>query len=160
MKLLLHREFDNGDDTAGRLYYRDNYQDLKYVHTLEDGYRKVKIKKETRIPEGFYEVRPRKGGRIYDAYVKSSIETIRAFTQKYGVLEIMDVPDFDNVLIHTGNDAEDTEGCPLIGDMINNNSAGVGYISESMNAYSRFISNVGFSILLESEFKGGFKTVI
>jgi hypothetical protein len=144
MKLLLHRDFDSGEDTLGRLYYRDHYQDLKYVYTLEDEYREKKVKHETRIPEGFYDVIARKGGKFYDAYSKSSIEAIRAFTQKYGVLEIMNVPGFDAVLFHSGNSDKDSSGCVLLGDFINNNSSLSGYISDSINAYSRFISAVGF----------------
>ena len=146
MKLFLHREFDSGDDTLGRLYYRDQYQDLRYVYTLEDEYRKDKVKGETRIPEGFYDVRPRKFGRIYEQYIKSSVEEIRAFTQKYGVLEILDVPDFDNILIHVGNKDEDTLGCVLVGDLANNNSKIEGFISDSIKAYSKFISAVGYYI--------------
>lgn len=118
--------------------------DLRYVYTLEDTYHEKKISGVTRIPEGFYDVKPRPGGRIYDAYCKSSIEDIRAFTQKYGVLEVLNVPDFNNVLIHTGNTDTDTEGCLLVGDMANNNSAAPGFVSNSMLAYARFILTVGF----------------
>jgi len=144
MKLLLHRIHDNGDDTLGIMYYRDHYADLKYVYTLEDEYRKEKVKGETRIPEGFYDVIARKGGRFYDAYSKSSVEDIRAFTQKYGVLEIMNVPNFDAVLFHTGNTDKDSSACVLIADNANNNSAAPGYVSNSMDAYSRFVTAVGF----------------
>ena len=103
MRLLLHREFDSGEDTLGRLYYRDHYMDLRYVYTLEDTYHEKKIPGETRIPEGFYDVQARKFGRIYDMFVKSSIEIIRSFTQKWGVLEIMNVPDYEGILFHSGN---------------------------------------------------------
>ena len=144
MKLFLHRLFDNGDDTIGILYYRDYYADLKYVYVIEDEYRKEKVKDETRIPQGFYEVIARKGGQFYDAYSKSSIEEIRKFTQKYGVLEIINVPGFDNILLHTGNSDKDSSGCLILGDMANNNSSISGFISDSVKAYSRFIQAVEF----------------
>ena len=146
MKLLLHRDFDNGKDTLGRLYYRDQYyQDLKYVYTLEDEYRKDKVKGETRIPgDRFSDVIARKGGKIYEAFSKSSIEEIRSFTQKYGVLEIMAVPNFENILFHVGNKDTDSNGCILIGDMANNSSSISGFISASMTAYSRLVGTVGF----------------
>ena len=146
MKILIHRAFDNGKDTIGKLFYRDQfYQDLKYVYTLELAHHEKKIKGETRIPgDRFYEVIPRKGGHIYEAYCKSSIEAIRAFTQKYGVLEIMNVPDYENVLIHTGNKSADSESCVLTGDMANNNSLTSGFISGSMDAYARFVGAVGY----------------
>ena len=42
---------------------------------------------------------------------------------KHGnVIEIMDVPNRTNILIHAGNTINDTEGCVLVGSMVNKNS--------------------------------------
>jgi hypothetical protein len=142
MELLLNRLYDNGNDTIGILYYRDQFKNIRYAYTLEDEYRDIKVKGETRIPAGSYSVMARKGGRIYDAFSKSSVESIRNFTQKYGVLEIMNVPDFSAVLFHTGNKENQTNACILLGDFINNNSNVPAYLSDSVKAYTKFIQAI------------------
>jgi len=76
---------------------------------LEDEYRVFKIPQETRIPAGTYNV---------------GLRTVGGFNAKYqvkfrdlhkGMLHIEGVPNFENVLIHIGNDDEDTAGCLLVG---------------------------------------------
>ena len=69
-----------------------------FCHSLEDTARPdgVKIAKETCIPAGLY---------------KLGMET----SPKYGAdtLTIFDVPMFQGIRIHGGNDINDTEGCPM-----------------------------------------------
>jgi hypothetical protein len=144
MRLLLNRLYDSGTDTIGVMFYRDKFREIKYIYTLEDEYRLSKIRGETRIPEGFYEITLRTHGRFYERYSKSSIEAIRYFTQKHGVLELNSVPNFDSILIHCGNTHLDTAGCLLVGDTVNNNSETEGFISYSMNAYARLVEAVGY----------------
>lgn len=74
---------------------------------LEDGFRKKKVPGETRIPNGQYEVRPYRAGKFY-----------RRYKEKYGhefVPILWDVDNFTAILIHIGNDHEDTRGCLLTG---------------------------------------------
>jgi hypothetical protein len=44
--------------------------------------------------------------------------------------QILDVPNFQGIRIHSGNSAEDTEGCILVGQV-----KGIDYISNSRLAY-------------------------
>jgi hypothetical protein len=57
-----------------------------------------KVDGKTAIPEGRYEVK-------------------KTYSHKFkrNMLQIMDVPYFEGVRIHSGNLPEDTRGCPLIG---------------------------------------------
>lgn len=136
MKLLLIREFDSGTDTIGKLYWKDRRGEVKYVYTMEDEYRTVKVPGDTRVPDGFYDIGFRKEGRIYNNYSKSSIERIRYFTQTYGVPHVLNVKGFKYILIHIGNWADpDSEGCILVGMEANNSSIERGFIKESTIAF-------------------------
>src|SRR5687767_6346037 len=66
--------------------------------TLEDPERETKIHGITAIPAGRYRIRV-------------------TFSNRFGkrMPEILDVPNFDGVRIHTGNFPNDTDGCLLIG---------------------------------------------
>lgn len=76
----------------------------------EDVYRPEKLKGQTRIPAGRYEIRLRTEGGHH-----------LKFTKKYGsrrhrgMLHLQNVPNFQWILVHPGNTAEDTEGCLLPG---------------------------------------------
>jgi len=73
---------------------------------IEDGYRKHKVYGETRIDERIYKLAKRTYGRFYNLYLK-----------KYGfpfVIEFLDVPNFTDILSHTGNTIIDTLGCLLV----------------------------------------------
>jgi hypothetical protein len=49
-----------------------------------------------------------------------------------GMIWVRDVPGFEFILLHVGNDAEDTEGCPLVGDQVKR-----GFVGQSAAAYRR-----------------------
>jgi hypothetical protein len=73
---------------------------------IEDGAREIKVYGQTRVPGGRYEIVPRRLGGFYRKY-KSS------FGHDFSI-EVKDVPNFTNILIHIGNEIEDTLGCLLI----------------------------------------------
>jgi len=146
MKWLLLRMYDNKKSTVGFLFFRNENMELKYAFTIEDGFRQVKEYGETRIPDGEYEVKLRKHGRVYEKYLNHSNPVIRDFTLRYGVFEIMDVPGFSGVLLHIGNTDEDTRGCVLIGNMTNNNSLERGGVFKSVAAYAGFIKSVEHAV--------------
>jgi hypothetical protein len=52
-----------------------------------------------------------------------------------GMIQIMNVPNFKDILIHIGNKDDDTAGCLLTGNVANNNRIGDGFIQQSTDAY-------------------------
>ena len=68
-----------------------------------------KIPGETRIPAGIYPLRVRAHGGFHTRYAE------RFGPAHRGMLEICDVPNFTDILIHCGNTNADTAGCLLVG---------------------------------------------
>lgn len=96
MELKLNRIFLGSSATIGELYI-----DKKYIaDTLEDRVRPEgeKVYGKTAIPEGTYEVK-----LTYSPRFKKILP------------EILNVPNFSGIRIHTGNSSKDTEGCILVG---------------------------------------------
>lgn len=86
MTLILQRTHEVGDSTFGKLFLND----MTFLnYTLEDKVRDVKIKHQTAIPAGTYEIIINKSER---------------FKQMMPLL--LDVPGFDGIRIHKGNYAD------------------------------------------------------
>lgn len=99
MRLYVHRDsHEPGKPTLGRLYIDGRFE----CFTLEDEYRgddpSKKVKAETAIPCGTYPLK-------------------LTHSPRFGrVLPLVEnVPGFVGIRIHAGNDADDTEGCLLVG---------------------------------------------
>ena len=122
MKLELKRFKATNDATLGRLYVDDVFE----CYTLEDEYREVKVAGETRIPAGTYNLIDRKYGGFYNRY------SVRFAPWHKGMIQLEDVPNFTDVLIHCGNTDEHTAGCILVGKGYNEESM---TISQSARAY-------------------------
>tara|TARA_R110000851_G_scaffold233047_1_gene385612 strand:- start:366 stop:809 length:444 start_codon:yes stop_codon:yes gene_type:complete len=101
---------------------------------LEDEHRIDKVPGETRIPSGFYSVRLRAVGGFHANY------SGRFPDIHQGMLQVMDVPGFEFILIHVGNTDEDTAGCLLVGCNANT-SQGLS-VGSSVKAYKRLYSRV------------------
>lgn len=99
MKLELTRLFFQNTYTIGKLYIDGQY----FCDTLEDKVRNLsrekKIPGQTAIPAGEYEI---------------IVNVSPRFKRK--LPRLLDVPEFDGILIHRGNTAEDTAGCILVGE--------------------------------------------
>ena len=106
MKLTLKRIALRPTYTIGKLYINDKY----FCDTLEDTVRDLnkngkfdngerKIKGETAIPYGTYEIKWTYSPRF----------------KKY-TPQLMEVPSFDGIRIHAGNSSSSTEGCLLLGE--------------------------------------------
>lgn len=104
MKLTVERHFKGAEYTIGRLYIDGEY----FCDTLENPVREEKVKGTTAIPAGNYPV------------------TLDVVSPRFGKLNqysfcggklprLLNVSDFDGVLIHIGNYPKDTEGCILVG---------------------------------------------
>lgn len=96
MELTLNRIFLGSSATIGELLVNDKH----LCDTLEDRVRPEgeKVYGKTAIPEGTYEVKLTHSPRF-----------------KKILPEILNVPNFSGIRIHTGNSSKDTEGCIIVG---------------------------------------------
>ena len=95
MKVEVKRIFKGSEYTIGHLYIDGAY----FCDTLEDTVRTgAKIAGKTAIPAGTYKVK-------------------KTMSPRFNTLlpEILNVPNFTGVRIHSGNTAKDTDGCLLLG---------------------------------------------
>ena len=141
MKLKVLR-FSSQEDSTSGLLFLDGDLGLEFLcYTLEDERRILKIKGETRVPAGTYKVELRTEGRFHEKYKKKYC----AFHK--GMLHVTNVPNFEYILIHTGNTDEHTAGCLLVGDTQENNVIiKDGFIGKSVNAYKRIYPNISKAI--------------
>jgi len=122
--------FNSNDDATISLVSIDNkFQ----CFGLEDEYRETKKAAETRIPMGLYNVRLKPFGGFHRKYKER-------FDFHEGMLEVVNVPGFTDILIHIGNDHNDTAGCLLLGRGATTN--GTIMISASKLAYIEFYQKV------------------
>jgi len=145
MELVVLRYHISDDSTNGMLLMKSwiGYDFLCY--TLEDEYRDKKVKGETMIPYGRYEIKLRKEGGFHKRYSE------RFSDIHDGMLHVTNVPNFEHILIHCGNTDEHTMGCLLLGDSQENNEiVKGGFIGKSSQAYKRV-----YPIILEELKKGG-----
>lgn len=116
MKLELIRKDFTEISTIGDLLIDGEF----FCYTLEDAVRDKKINGVTAIPYGTYVVEITYSPRF----------------QKYLPL-LIDVPQFVGVRIHTGNTAQDTEGCILVGI-----SKGYDFIGGSRKAFALLMDKI------------------
>ena len=109
--ISLNRLLSTAEFTLGEFLFSGN----RY-YSCEDAIRKVKIPKLTCIPEGSYQV-------IIDY----------SYRFKKNMPLLLKVPEFTGIRIHSGNTADDTEGCILIGRRMLSNG-----VADSKDAYNEF----------------------
>lgn len=132
MELFTLRFSDGEESTLGLMFEDlDPPRRAKFLcYTLEDQFNEPKIPKETRIPEGRYQIKLRIEGGMHQRYGDR-------FPWHRGMLWLQDVPDFEWVYIHVGNDDDDSEGCLLVGDGQSSNVNDNGQVMSSVAAYRR-----------------------
>ena len=124
MNLTLYRKWFTDISTTGVLFIDDAF----FCYTLEDAVREQKIYGKTAIPYGKYDV---------------VITYSPRFKQNMPLL--VNVPNFEGVRIHTGNTANDTEGCILVGK-----SKGYDFVGGSRKAYDELMERIkGQKVTLE-----------
>lgn len=138
MNLTVQRYNSSTESTLGMLFIDCRFE----CYTLEDEYRTVKLKGETRIPSGKYKVELRKEGGFHNRYLQKFGHTFHK-----GMLWVRNVPNFEYILIHIGNDDADTAGCLLVGNTANNNNLGKGFIGGSTDAYKKFYPLVADALM-------------
>lgn len=109
----ISRVWIDGELFCNALEHED--RGLKKVMPLEL-LQHIKIAGKTAIPSGEYEIR-------------------MTYSPRFGreMPQIMDVPAFEGVRIHSGNSVKDTEGCPLLGK-----NTKVGMVTDSRDTCKRF----------------------
>lgn len=116
MKLLLKRLHKTDKSIIGELSIDGVFE----CYTLEDVERKVKIDGKTAIPKGTYKV---------------GVSMSNRFQKLLPIL--FEVPNFTGVRIHSGNVAENTEGCILVG-----NTRSLDFIGESRKAFNKLFAKM------------------
>jgi hypothetical protein len=130
MQIKVQRILSNKEESLGIMYLNG----VPFCWVLEDQKQAVKVKGETRIPEGEYEVKLRTVGGHHESYAKKYPAIHK------GMLELQNVPGFQFILIHIGNTDKDTDGCLLVGEMpvLGEKLS----ITQSTAAYERFYKRV------------------
>jgi hypothetical protein len=105
MKITVER-FKSNDDATASLIYIDG---IVECFGLEDEYREFKIPGETRIPSGTYPVVVRVHGGYHERYTRKFGDFHK------GMLEVANVQNFTDILVHSGNTDDHTNGCLLTG---------------------------------------------
>jgi hypothetical protein len=136
MHLLNDRIMSNSDTTIGQLFIDDIFE----CYTLEDEYRAVKVWGETRIPANTYEIQLRTTGGFHQRYLK------RFPTFHVGMLQIMNVPNFNYVLIHILNTEKETNGCLGVGKELYDWK-----LVKSTEAYEKMYKQVAAALLQHEE---------
>jgi hypothetical protein len=118
LKLKLERTWCGAKCTIGTL----TVDGVAECFTLEDVVRPagVKVYGETAIPAGTFNVVVTKSQR---------------FGRDLPLVE--NVPGFEGIRIHPGNDAEDTDGCILVG-----RTKGVDFVGESRAAFNALFAKI------------------
>jgi len=132
MELEVLRFSSQKDSTNGVLFDVTGGERKFLCYTLEDEHREDKVAGETRVPAGTYKITLRTTGGFHGRYVKKYGDMHK------GMLWVRDVPNFEYILIHTGNTDEHTAGCLLVGDSQQANfGSSNGMVGSSVNAYKR-----------------------
>ena len=139
MELTLKRIALRSEYTIGKLYVNGEY----VCDTIEDTVRdldkdgkfangEVKIPGKTAIPYGRYEITMKVKSPKYSNFSKYS------WAKKYdGYLpRLLNVYQFDGVLMHVGNSALDSEGCIIVGE-----NKVVGKVINSVNTFRRLMDD-------------------
>lgn len=118
MKINVKRLHKTNNSTIGELYIDGKFE----CYTLEDVERDKKIDGKTAIPKGTYKV---------------IINHSNRFNRLLPLL--LDVPNYAGVRIHSGNTAQDTEGCILVGK-----KRGIDVLYDSRLAFSQLFEKMLF----------------
>lgn len=104
MDLIMQR-MAHGEDSSYGIIFLDGQH---VCFTIEDEPRDIKVKGETRIPKGRYQIK----------YREEATPLTKRYREKFDWflyhLEITEVPNFTNIYLHIGNVHENSDGCPLV----------------------------------------------
>ena len=124
MKILVQGIRVDGKATISQVFV----DGVLMCFSIEDPVRKEKIKGETAIPAGTYQVGLRNSPKFSGKF-------------KHDMLWVKNVPGFEFILIHWGNTVDDTEGCLLVGQTMGVIGGKVAVLNSQM-AYLRLYDKV------------------
>jgi len=141
---LLNKRISSGDEATLGILHDVTAEPEFMCYVLEDQFNEPKIKGETRIPSGTYQIKFRDEGGMIKRYKKR-------FPWHRGMLWLQDIPDFQFVYIHVGNKDDDTDGCLLVGDGQVSNVEERGMVTTSVAAYRRLYERIAAQLELGAE---------
>jgi hypothetical protein len=124
--LTVERFMFKPDWTISRLYLSG----AQFCYVIEDEIRGEKVHGETAIPYGIYDLGARVSPKFSSTYYwnDSKQRLITAKEHRSGLfgsgykphelLWVLNVPNFEFILLHWGNTDDDTEGCLIVGNSI------------------------------------------
>lgn len=146
MELIVKRIAFKDDYTIGKLYINGQYfsdvlEDCDRGLTQDMPSEEIKAKKiygKTAIPKGTYKV---------DMNTVSPKFKDRSWAKPYGgkLPRLINIPNYEGVLIHVGNTANDTSGCLLVG-----RNTVKGRVTESTHTFAKLMTE----FLLPAKVKG------
>ena len=146
MEVVVKRFADNGDTTMGILYIDGVFQ----CFTIEDEERAIKVKGETRVPNGKYNLGLRNSGgynnRYRGKYPSIHKGMLCVYNEENWIIKTDDMS-FQYILIHTGNTDEHTAGCLLLNDGVSKKFRG----SSSVDAYKRIYPKIAAAVQASME---------
>ncbi len=133
MEIKIVRDTFTDKTTIGKMYIDGTF----FCDTLEDKVRDKKIQGQTAIPKGTY-------------------DTIIDYSNRFkkNMPHILDVPNFEGIRIHSGNTAENTDGCILLGQR-----SGKDFVGNSKNTFNAFMKLIT-DFQLKTKMDGKIKTTI
>ncbi len=136
--VVIEREAVYDEVIIGSISFERDGREAYRSHTLELPWRNNE-RNVSCVPAGTYELLKRDFGKYYEAYK-------RRWNHQFS-LQVDEVPDRGDILIHTGNTADHTRGCILVGDAVRKPTGGVPSIGASRNAYARLMHELTASPL-------------
>ena len=133
MRITVREITQNGEATLSAVYVDGEFVCFGLEDIDRGGF---KIPDHTRIPRGVYKMGVRTEGGFSQRYATK----FPTFHQ--GCLQVLDVPNFEYILIHIGNTIHDTSGCLLVGGIGNASEEGRLTISGSVVAYRKLYNRV------------------
>ena len=138
MKLDVVRTQFGADATNSLLFIDGVFE----CYGLEDEVRDVKVYAETAVPLGEYEIKFRTVGGFHTR-TKARYDSKYGEGWHLGMLELQDVPNFEFILVHSGNTDESTAGCYLVGNTQQDLDVSKdGFIGSSRVAYEKMYPKV------------------
>jgi hypothetical protein len=129
--LTVLRYIDDGETTLGLIFLRNKF----FAYTLEDTHRDEKVRGKTRIPPGIYSIGYSPVDPANSRITRDYLRDFQPWFTRH--IHLQNVPGFEGIYIHVGNNHQHTDGCLLIADGVTAGSSQKS-LRDSRNAYQRF----------------------